>query len=935
LAWVLKIFESTRVDALVFEIDLSDRRFIDQADHHVWKWVSLVMIGPSRHALFSALKFRRAFIENLLVTALLVLPWLSIQAAAQTTTISGTVYDPRTTANSLPLPNVLVYATTDPVAPLPSGVQCLTSNNSTPTGVVAYGFTAVDGSFELGNIPVNGTYTVVIQAGKWRRQFTENIGAGPLTGLALHMPSDHTQGDIPMIAIATGSVDALECVLLQMGIAPTEFTDDNGTVNPSGHIHLYKGSSSTGAVINASTPSQTTLMSSSSLMSRFDMVMFPCQGNANNQATATGATNLLNFANAGGRIFATHFSYAWLDPNSPFSSLFPPVANWNINQAQPTPDPGPATVNTGFTDGAIMSQWLQNAGASTSPGQIQISTLRHDFNGVIPPTQSWLTLNSGGTAVDPHPTMQFTFNTPVGAAADQQCGRVVFNEYHVFNANSGTAIFPNECPSSASMSAQAEMLEFALFDLSSFVTPVVVPTISISFNPSPLVVKGGDSADQVTINVTNTSSNTPVFSSVVLKLTLPAGITATSLNDPTAGWNCTLATLTCTRTTSIPAAASDSVTLTVSVPTYPAGPPTTAQLVATASSPNFSNDVTGADTVVFQQTPPVTWPTPASIVYGTALGGAQLNATSTVPGSFSYTPAAGTVLSVGPHTLTATFTPTDAVDYTTATATVTLTVVPVTPTVNLSSNSNPVFLSNAVTFTAMIPSAATPATGTVTFYDGTTQIGSGAVNGGSATFTTSALSSSPHSITAVYSGDTSYGPATSSPLSENVVDFTVAPSGSGSVTAAPTSVASFPIVITPVGSGTLPGAITFKVDGLSLGSTASFSPATVAAGSGTTTVVMQVKLPGGAALHPQARPFSRGALPLLLSLILLPFSGGMRRGARRWKNLAVLALIAISLTVSMIGCGGGSSLKPDSFSLTVTAGSGPLSHTTALNLTVK
>ena len=367
-------------------------------------------------SLFSAFRVRRTWVLKLFAAMLLILP---LAAQAQMTTISGTVFDPRTTAKSLPLPNVLVYATTNPVAPLPSGVQCLTSNNSTPTNVVASTFTAVDGTFELDNIPGNGSYTVVIQAGKWRRQFTETVGAGALTGLALHMPADHTQGDIPMIAIATGSVDALECVLLQMGIAQTEFTDDNGTVNAGGHIHLYKGTFSSGAVINSSTPSQSTLMNSSSLMSNYDMVMFPCQSGPTGQATATGATNLLNYANSGGRVFATHFSYAWLDPNTPYSSQFPPVANWNVNQPSPAPDPGTATVNTGFTDGAIMSQWLQNAGASTTAGQIQISTLRHDFNGVIPPTQPWLSLNSGGTATDPHPTMQFTFNTPVAAAADQ------------------------------------------------------------------------------------------------------------------------------------------------------------------------------------------------------------------------------------------------------------------------------------------------------------------------------------------------------------------------------------------------------------------------------------------------------------------------------------------------------------------------------------
>ena len=44
-------------------------------------------------------------------------------------------------------------------------------------------------------------------------------------------------------------------------------------------------------------------------------------------------------------------------------------------------------------------------------------------------------------------------------------------------------------------------------------------------------------------------------------------------------------------------------------------------------------------------TPTITWATPADIIYGTALSATQLNATATVPGTFVYTPAAGTVLS--------------------------------------------------------------------------------------------------------------------------------------------------------------------------------------------------------------------------------------------------------------------------------------------------
>jgi hypothetical protein len=78
--------------------------------------------------------------------------------------------------------------------------------------------------------------------------------------------------------------------------------------------------------------------------------------------------------------------------------------------------------------------------------------------------------------------------------------------------------------------------------------------------------------------------------------------------------------------------------------------------------------------VTFPVAPAVTWPTPAAIFYGTALSATQLDATSPVAGTFTYSPAAGKVLAAGSQTLSATLTPTDTIDYFTTTATVQLTV---------------------------------------------------------------------------------------------------------------------------------------------------------------------------------------------------------------------------------------------------------------------
>jgi hypothetical protein len=102
---------------------------------------------------------------------------------------------------------------------------------------------------------------------------------------------------------------------------------------------------------------------------------------------------------------------------------------------------------------------------------------------------------------------------------------------------------------------------------------------------------------------------------------------------------------------------------------------------ATETGYEPANSITENYTINLPVTPTITWATPAPITYGTAIGASQLDATSSVPGTFAYTPAAGTVLNAGSQTLTATFTPTDTTDYTTATATVQLTVNQAIPTI--------------------------------------------------------------------------------------------------------------------------------------------------------------------------------------------------------------------------------------------------------------
>ncbi len=111
------------------------------------------------------------------------------------------------------------------------------------------------------------------------------------------------------------------------------------------------------------------------------------------------------------------------------------------------------------------------------------------------------------------------------------------------------------------------------------------------------------------------------------------------------------------------------------------------QTLSVSFAPSDTTDYNDASASVLinvdQAVSIIAWSDPANIVYGTPLGSAQLNATSPVAGTFAYSPALGTVLTAGKaQTLSATFTPTDAVDYATVTKKVTINVDQAVPPIN-------------------------------------------------------------------------------------------------------------------------------------------------------------------------------------------------------------------------------------------------------------
>jgi hypothetical protein len=97
-------------------------------------------------------------------------------------------------------------------------------------------------------------------------------------------------------------------------------------------------------------------------------------------------------------------------------------------------------------------------------------------------------------------------------------------------------------------------------------------------------------------------------------------------------------------------------------------------LTATATDKAGNKSTATRTYTVNKAEPTISWDAPAAIDYGTALGNNQLNATANVPGTFAYTPEAGSVLNAGTHTLSVQFTPNDTTNYNSVSKTVSLTV---------------------------------------------------------------------------------------------------------------------------------------------------------------------------------------------------------------------------------------------------------------------
>jgi hypothetical protein len=383
------------------------------------------------------------------------------------TSLSGTIYAPNGT---LALYGATVYIPRLDPGPLPAGPQCdrCDPSGELPGGAIARTTSDEAGHFSLSNVPVGADIPLIIQIGKWRRkalipmvtQCTDNALPAAVTSL----PKNHSEGDLPKIAITSASCDALECLVRRLGVSDYEFTSDAG----SGAIHLYNagGFDHVGSTALAQA---TTLWGSADKLKNYDIVLNSCECSQNASAKPQAMMdNMKAYADIGGRMFNSHYANVWIGGETGNATHAPAVwkdiATWVDNYPDASSDVIDQVNNP---KGASFATWMQNVGGSTGGGAVAIdsASFRQTVNTLDQSkAERWLYWDTG-TAQYPQ---NFQFTTPNEMPANARCGKVVFSDMHVGGDQIPSGSFPTAC-ATGPLSPQEKALAFMFFDIASCV----------------------------------------------------------------------------------------------------------------------------------------------------------------------------------------------------------------------------------------------------------------------------------------------------------------------------------------------------------------------------------------------------------------------------------------------------------------------------------
>jgi hypothetical protein len=420
------------------------------------------------------------------------------------TTVTGTVFAPNGT---LPLYGINVYVPATDPGPLTTGQTCSRCADPLPGNPVVQTITNEHGQFSLIGVPSGDAIPIVITSGKWRKIITlphvDGCTATALPTTLTALPRNRSEGDMPQIAITTGGADSFECLVRKLGVDDSEITTNTG----GGRVHLYAGSGGqdqfktgfAGGSGQTFGPA-TSLWSDAANLKTYDITFFSCEGFQDPEHKPQASMdNIRAYADAGGRVFASHWQNIWLEGskerNDEGFNQAPPQS-WLTLGTWTNRDPSELDANTvaaiderSNPKGVAFANWMLDTGGSTVRDQIALQNQPPD------PTQNNVVLSTGRTSLDHsdpdrterwvyvnlppdqtnaaqhNATQNFQFTTPIEQTdVGQRCGKFVFSDMHVSGtSNTDLGGYPDSCGPSNDLTAQEKALAFMFFDIASCV----------------------------------------------------------------------------------------------------------------------------------------------------------------------------------------------------------------------------------------------------------------------------------------------------------------------------------------------------------------------------------------------------------------------------------------------------------------------------------
>lgn len=401
-------------------------------------------------------------------------------AAGSDTVLRGVVAAPN---GRDPIRQALVYVpenTGDRLPPLPEGLSCELCQNTLFGRAVTFAYTGLDGRFELRGVPAGDSVPIVIQKGRFRRLLHLPVQAckvqdASVANATLALPKNRREGDMPQIAVAAGDHDAIECVLRELGIDPSEFGAGDG----SAAVHLYDNQTPG----TPSLPGQLglpLLLSDKARLNRYHMLFLNCSSTAYSQtllASAEVRANLQGYIAAGGRLYATDWSYDFVQQIPEFAPFICFEDGEDCKNTMPhrfhgavahggDSDPLSAAVDQSSPSGRALAAWLEALPTPVPASRIPIQDLLPGWVMIAQPALDmdrypstvWLSAQAKGR----RRPLTMTFDYP----PQVMCGRVLFSSYHT-RERLNRQLFPAYCPLPGDgVPVQERILEFLLFELS-------------------------------------------------------------------------------------------------------------------------------------------------------------------------------------------------------------------------------------------------------------------------------------------------------------------------------------------------------------------------------------------------------------------------------------------------------------------------------------